>query len=159
MTAFPEAADQVLRAALVAELTVVGDRGPTTYPLIPLWDGERIFMTSSVLFSRKLEHLKGDPRVAVSVTDATATPGVDVFHPITVQGDARVIEDDPHEGWMSLLPLWREKEPVIDKFVKQRFALPLFFERSIIEITPRKVLVWPPDGGSPEVTTLEEVAA
>ena len=160
MGALPQAADAALRAALVAELTVVDSRGlPVTYPLIPLWDGERLFMTSSVLFSRKLDHLKTNARVAVSVTDPEATPGVRPFRAVTVQGDARVVEDDLHDGWMSLLPLWREKEPVIDKFVKQRFALPLFFERSVIEITPRRVMVWPPGGGTPEVHDVTGVAA
>lgn len=158
MSTFPAVADRMLRAALVSELTVVDPRGrPVTYPLIPLWDGERIFMTSSVLFCRKLEHLKLNPRVSVSVTDPDAVPGTAEFVPVTVQGDARVIEDDLHEGWMSLLPLWREKEPVIDKFVKQRFALPLFFERSVMEITPRRVIVW--DGDTPDVHDLSVAAA
>ena len=138
----PEAAARVLDAALVAELTVVNAAGrPVTYPLIPLFDGERIYMTSSILFSRKLDHIKANPKVAVSVTDPTAAPGVE-FVPVTVQGDARVVEDDLHSGWMDLLPLWEAKEPVIKKFVRQRFGLPLFFERSVIEITPRRVLLW-----------------
>ncbi|HVM41120.1 MAG TPA: pyridoxamine 5'-phosphate oxidase family protein [Acidimicrobiia bacterium] len=157
MGGLPEAAERVLDAALVSELTVVDGRGrPVTYPLIPLYDGEKIYMTSSVLFSRKLEHIKANPKVAVSVTDAGATP-VDGFVRVTVQGDARVVEDDLHAGWESLLPLWEAKEPVIRKFVRQRFALPLFFERSIIEITPRRVLLWPHDG-NPEVVEIEEAA-
>ena len=45
------------------ELTVVDPKGrPVTYPLIPLWDGERIYMTSSTLFSRKLEHIARNPQ-------------------------------------------------------------------------------------------------
>ena len=160
MGALPQAADAALRAALVAELTVLDGQGlPVTYPVLPLYDGERIVVTSSVLFSRKLDHVKVNPRVAISVTDPDSTPGVRPFRAVTVQGDARVIEDDLHEGWMSALPLWREKEPVIDKFVKQRFALPLFFERSVIEITPRRVMVWPPGGGAPEVHDVAGVAA
>lgn len=155
MSKIPELASDVLGAALVAELTVTDPQGRLqAYPLIPLWDGERIFMTSSVLFSKKLQHIKANHRVAVSVTDPEATPGVSGFRPVTVQGDARIIEDDLHEGWTALLPLWRQKEPVIDKFVKQRFALPLFFERSIIEITPRRVFVWPDGDGEAEVVTL-----
>jgi hypothetical protein len=123
---------------------------PVTYPLIPLFDGERIFMTSSVLFSRKLEHIKANPRVAVSVTDPVATP-VDEFARVTVQGDARVIEDDLNQGWLAVLPLWERKEPVIRKFVRQRFGLPLFFERAIIEVEARRALVWRELGGTPEV--------
>lgn len=128
----PDFASRLLTNALIAELTVIrSNREPVTYPLIPLWDGDKIYMTSSILFSKKLEHIKADNKVAVSVD-----------RKLTIQGDARVIEDDLHEGWMHLLPLWRAKEPIVDKYLRQRFALPLFWERSIIEITPRCIHLW-----------------
>ena len=57
MGLLPEAIEELLNTALVGELTVVDENGrPVTHPLIPLYDGERIYLTSSVLFSRKLEH-------------------------------------------------------------------------------------------------------
>lgn len=150
----PATVARVFRAALVCELTVLDhNRRVVTYPLIPLFDGEQIFMTSSVLFSRKLDHIKASPKVAVSVTDPVATP-VEGFSRVTVQGDARVIDDDLHEGWLAVLPLWEEKEPVIRKFLRQRFGLPLFFERAIIEVQPRRVLVWSHHGRPPEVFEL-----
>jgi general stress protein 26 len=132
----------LLDTALVAELSVVRDDGRVvTYPLIPLFDGERIFMTSSVLFSRKLDHIRSNARVSISLTDPIALGG----RPgrATIQGDARVIDDEVHEGWKTVLPMWRKKEPVIDWFLGQRVALPLFFERAVIEIEPRRVLYWP----------------
>src|ERR1700740_2429308 len=97
MAAIPAPAAELLERALVAELTVVDPTGrPVTYPLIPLWDGERVYMTSSTLFSRKLEHIAANPKVAVSVTDPVSVGGrVDR---VTIQGDARVIDDDPHGG-------------------------------------------------------------
>jgi hypothetical protein len=61
----------------------------------------------------------------------------------TIQGDARVIEEDPHGGWERLLPIWERKEPAIVAFLKQRVALPLFFERALIEVTPRRAFLWP----------------
>ena len=141
MTWIPPAVDAVLRKALVAELTVVGQSGqPITHPLIPLWDGERIYMTSSVLFSKKVEHIKRNPKVSVAITDPTGTGGI--LTRCTIQGDARIVEDDPHESWAEVLPLWRAKEPAIDMFLGKRFALPLFFERSLIEITPRTIMYW-----------------
>jgi hypothetical protein len=160
MRPLPEAAKQLLDAALVGELTVVrGDGRPITYPLIPLRDGERVYLTSSTLFSKKLEHLAANPRVALSVTDPVATGGLPGR--LTIQGDARVIAEDPHGGWERLLPIWEAKEPAIVAFLKVRVALPLFFERALIEITPRRVLVWS-DGDpavAPEVTELVEEAA
>ncbi|HYI45793.1 MAG TPA: pyridoxamine 5'-phosphate oxidase family protein [Actinomycetota bacterium] len=143
MTVLPKDVEELLQAALVAELTVIDSHGqPVTYPLIPLYDGTHIFMHSSVLFSKKLEHIKKNPRVSVTITDPVAAP-VEPFRRATIQGDARVIEDDLHSGWeKTILPLWVEKEPMIAKLVKQRFAMPLFWERAVIQIVPRRVFVW-----------------
>ena len=143
MGALPEAIEELLNAALVAELTVINDGGrPVSYPLIPLYDGERIYMTSSVLFSKKLEHIKRNERVSVTITDPVGAP-IEPFRRATIQGDAVVIEDDLHHGWERVLPLWTAKEPIITDLVKKRFAMPLFWERAIIEITPKRALLWP----------------
>ena len=76
MTWLPPAVVELLEAALVTELSVVRPDGrPMTYPLIPLWDGRRVLMTSSVLFSRKLEHIKSSPRVSLALSDPIALGG------------------------------------------------------------------------------------
>jgi general stress protein 26 len=156
MPAMPAPVKDLLDVALVGELTVVDPRGrPVTYPLIPLYDGERIYMTSSTLFSRKLEHIKRDGRVSVSLTDPVAMTGR--TDRATIQGDARVIEEDPHHGWEHLLSIWERKEPAIVAFLKMRVALPLFFERSLIEITPRRVLYWA-DGSSAAPPVVVDIA-
>lgn len=159
MPTFPDPVARLLDAALVGELTVVAQDGrPITYPLIPLFDGRRIYLTSSTLFSRKLEHIKANPRVCLSLSDPVALAGV--ADRATIVGDARVIEDDPHGGWERLLPMWERKEPSIVAFLKARVAFPLFFERSLIEIEPRRVLFWH-DGRTdrpPETVELGEVA-
>ena len=160
MATIPEPVEALLQAALVGELTVVDGNGrPVTYPLIPLYDGTKVYLTSSSLFSRKLEHIRGNPKVSLSITDPVAVDGR--TDRATIQGDARVIEDDPHGGWERLLPIWEKKEPSIVTFLKARVALPLFFERALIEITPRRVLYWS-DGRTttpPAVTELGEEAA
>lgn len=160
MGAMPEPVEALLGAALVGELSVVDGNGrPVTYPLIPLYDGERVYLTSSTLFSRKLEHIKANPKVALSLTDPIAVGGQ--TDRATIQGDARIIEEDPHGGWERLLPIWEKKEPSIVYFLKERVALPLFFERSLIEITPRRVLYWA-DGDAataPEATDVGSGAA
>jgi hypothetical protein len=154
MGTIPTPAADLIEQALVAELTVIDPTGrPVTYPLIPLWDGERIYMTSSTLFSRKLEHIAGNPHVSVSVTNPDSVGGR--TDRVTVQGDARVIAEDPHGGWERLLPSWSAKEPAIVAFLKARVALPLFFERALIEIEPRRVLYWATgDSGIPPDVTL-----
>src|SRR3990170_909453 len=160
MAVLPDPVATLLDVALVGELSVVRPDGrAVTYPLIPLFDGSRIYLTSSALFSRKLEHLRRNPRVALSITDPVAVGGR--TDRVTIQGVARVIEDDPHGGWERLLPIWERKEPAIVAFLKARVALPLFFERALIEITPRRGLYWS-DGRAeraPVVTTLSEEAA
>ncbi|HVL53408.1 MAG TPA: pyridoxamine 5'-phosphate oxidase family protein [Vitreimonas sp.] len=160
MATLPEPVERLLEAALVGELTVVSGPGrPVTYPLIPLYDGDKVYLTSSTLFSRKLEHIKANPRVSLSITDPVAVGGR--TDRATIQGDARIIEEDPHGGWERLLPIWERKEPSIVYFLSQRVALPLFFERSLIEITPRRVLYWS-DGSAataPVVSALGQEAA
>lgn len=153
MTWLPVPVVELIQVALVTELTVVrADGRPVTYPLIPMWDGERILMTSSILFSRKLEHLKNNGRVSLSFSDPIALGGRK--DRATVHGDAIVVDGDPHIDWERTLPLWSAKEPVILEFLKARVAFPLFFERSVIEVTPTRALYWP-DGDTsspPEFT-------
>ena len=149
----PEPVRDLIDAALVTELTTIrADGRPLTYPLIPMWDGAKVLMTSSILFSRKLEHLKANPRVSLSFSDPAALGGRTAR--ATIQGDARVIDGDPHADWERLLPLWSAKEPVILEFLKSRVAFPLFFERSVIEVTPRRTYYWPDgDTASPPKVT------
>ncbi|MEN3048507.1 MAG: pyridoxamine 5'-phosphate oxidase family protein [Candidatus Caldarchaeales archaeon] len=151
----PPEVEEVLENALVALLTTVNERSePVTHPMLPLYErgSGKIYFTSSVLFSRKLEHIKGNPKVSVhfSVEDFMRTGKV---RAVTVKGRARIDESNLSEGWMRLLPLWRRKEPYIDAYLKQRFAFPLFWERAVIEVIPEEVIVWKGDPMStrPEV--------
>lgn len=142
MAVLPEPVEDLLNRALVSELTVVDPSGrPITHPLIPLYDGEVIYLTSSILFSKKLEHIKANPKVSLSISDPVAVQAESAAR-ATIQGDATVDDSDLHEGWERVLPLWREKEPAIDFFLGKRVALPLFFERAVIEVRPRKAFLW-----------------
>lgn len=161
MGGLPEPVEDVLNAALVAEFTVVNARGePVTHPMIPLYDGEKVWVHSSVLFSKKLEHIRRNPKVSLSISDLTATHGDPLRHRVTIQGDARIIDDDPHSTWERILPLWIAKEPIVKPFFAKRVALPLFWERALIEVTPRRALLW--EGGrtdaAPRVFDLAAVA-
>jgi len=162
VSTLPAPIEELLETALVAELTVVDASGrPVTHPLIPLYDGELIYLTSSILFSKKLEHIKANPKVALSISDPVAVQ-VDRFRRATIQGDATVDDSDLHSGWEErVLPLWRKKEPAIDFFLGKRVALPLFFERGIIELRPRRAFLWE-DGATdrpPQVFELEQALA
>ena len=145
--------------SMVAELTVVGSDGrPIVYPMVPLLWGDRIFMTSSVLDSAKIAHIKANPRVSFSVTnpDAIGT----YTGKVTVQCDARVAEDDLYAGWEKLLPNWKRKDPGTLALLNERLDYPLLFERVLIELTPRRTWFWP-DGRTdqaPQTTVAAEVA-
>jgi general stress protein 26 len=157
MGILPAEIEELLNTALVGELTVLDERGrPITHPLIPLYDGELIYLTSSILFSKKLEHIKTNPRVSLSISDPVAV-STDRFARATIQGDATVDDSDLHTGWERVLPLWREKEPAIDMFLGKRVALPLFFERAVIEVRPRKAYLWE-DGRTDRAPQVFEVA-
>jgi hypothetical protein len=162
VSTLPAPIEELLETALVAELTVIDPSGrPVTHPLIPMYDGELIYLTSSILFSKKLEHIKANPKVALSISDPLAVQ-VERFRRATIQGDATVDDSDLHSGWEErVLPLWRKKEPMIDFFLGKRVALPLFFERGIIELRPRRAFLWE-DGATdrpPQVFELEPAVA
>jgi general stress protein 26 len=161
MGVLPEPVEALLETALVSELTVIDSAGrPVTHPLIPLYDGELIYLTSSILFSKKLEHIKTNPKVSVSISDPVAV-STNRFARATIQGDATVDDSDLHTGWERVLPLWRKKEPAIDMFLGKRVALPLFFERAVIEVRPRKAYLWE-DGRTdraPQVFAVTEALA
>ena len=161
MSTLPAPIEELLETALVAELTVVDPSGrPVTHPLIPMYDGELIYLTSSILFSKKLEHIKANPKVALSISDPLAVQ-VERFRRATIQGDATVDDVDLHAGWERVLPLWRKKEPAIDMFLGKRVALPLFFERAVIEVRPTRAFLWD-DGATdrpPQVFDLAKAMA
>jgi general stress protein 26 len=157
MGVLPEPVEALLNTALVSELTVLDASGrPVTHPLIPLYDGELIYLTSSILFSKKLEHIKANPKVSISISDPVAVK-TERFARATIQGDATVDDTDLHAGWERVLPLWRAKEPAIDFFLGKRVALPLFFERAVIEVRPRKSYLWE-DGRTDQEPQVFEVA-
>jgi hypothetical protein len=159
LPALPYPVARLIDAALVGELTVIGPEGrPITYPMVPLLWGDRIFLTSSVLDSTKLEHIRANHRVSFSVTNPDAIGAY--TGKVTVQCDARIAEDDLHAGWERLLDNWERKDPITLGLLKSRRAFPLIFERALIELTPRRTWFWP-DGRTdqpPQTTIAAEVA-
>ena len=150
---------RLIDAALVGDLTVIDGTGrPIVYQMVPLLWGDRIVMTSSVLDSAKIAHIKANPRVSFSVTNADA---IGTFTgKVTVQCDARVAEDDLHSGWERLLDNWKRKDRTTIALLTERYEYPLVFERVLIELTPRRTWFWP-DGRTdqpPQTTIAAEVA-
>ena len=140
MRPLPELATQLLDAALVGELTVIDAGRPSRHlPADPVV-GRRADLPDVDRRSsrRKLEHIAGNPRVSLSITDPVAVGGRS--DRVTIQGDARVIDEDPHGGWERLLPIWEAKEPSIVDFLKAARRAAAVLRAGLIEITPRRVL-------------------
>ena len=143
MGVLPQEVEDVLAVALVGEFTVIdADGRPITHPMIPLYDGTSVWLHSSVLFSKKIGHIRANPKVSLAITDLGGTHGEPLTRRVTIQGDATVHEGDVHKDWERIMPLWEAKEPIVRPFFAKRVALPLFWERVLIEIRPRRVLVW-----------------
>ena len=147
MPKIPEHVEKILDNALVCAFTCLDRKNrPVTHPLLPLYDREKgkIYFTSSILFSKKLEYVKNNPRVSLLFSNRKHIPNINdsEFHVVLIKGNAIVDESDIHHGWEKLVPLWQKKEPYIMTFIKQRIALPLFWERAVIEVEPKKIYVW-----------------
>jgi hypothetical protein len=159
LPALPYPVARLIDAALVGELTVVDRDGrPITYPMTPMLWAERIYLTSSVLDSAKVAHIKANPRASFSVSNPEATGGM--AGRVTVQCDTRVAEDDLHTGWERLKQGLTRKDPAVGAMLRSRLAFPLLVERVLIELTPRKTWYWP-DGDTdkpPQITVAAEVA-
>jgi general stress protein 26 len=157
--ALPYPVARLIDAALVGELTVSGPGGrPITYPMVPLLWGDRIFLTSSVLDNSKVAHIKANPRVSLSISNQDALGKM--AGKVTIQCDARVSEDDLHAGWERLLDNWKRKDPSTVGLLKLRLGFPLIFERTLIELTPRRTWYWPNGrtDQAPQITVAAEVA-
>ena len=142
MATIPHPAAELLDEALVAELTVVDPTGrPVTYPLIPLWDGERIYMTSSTLFSRKLEHIgakRARSRCRSPIRSASGAGRIGSRSRAT-RASSRTTRT---AAGSACCRSGRPRSRRSSRSSRRASRCRLFFERALIEIIPRRVLYW-----------------
>lgn len=139
-----EAIERVLEEALVAELSFLDDEGRIkVHPMLPLYERgmKEIIFTSSVLFSEKVKQIKRNPKVTVFIYNEAGIRSKEVF-PLLIKGNVSIDDSDVSNKWTEYLRIWKRKEPYIEALFKQRFALPLFWERIIIRVTPVKIYYW-----------------
>ena len=133
---------QVFDSYLVCEFTTISNGNPVTLPLLPFYDSGsgRLVVTSSILFSRKVENLRKNPRVSMLFSNPEgATTGK---HLVLVQGIAHPEDADLDHGWEQYLPYWRKKEPVIDALLAEREKFGWFWKRIIVQVEPKKISAW-----------------
>lgn len=113
-----------------------------TLPLLPFYepDSGRLVVTSSILFSKKIENIKENPRVSMLFSNPEGTStGKQV---VLVQGIAHPNDADLDHGWEQYLPYWRKKEPVIDAFLADREKFGWFWKRIVVQVEPKKIFAW-----------------
>src|SRR5438094_1635901 len=101
---------------LICEFTSIDNGKPVTFPLLFFYNDNppKFAVTSSILFSRKIEHMKKNPKVSLLFSNPEGS-GIEK-QVVLVQGIAKCDDSDLDHGWERYLPMWRKKEPYIDGF-------------------------------------------
>ena len=127
---------------LICEFTTISHDKPVTFPLLPFYlpDSGNFVVTSSILFSKKIENLKKNPKVSMLFSNPE---GSNVGkHAILVQGLSTYEDSDLDHGWERYLPYWRKKEPYIDGLLADREKFGWFWKRIVVKVEPRRILAW-----------------
>ncbi|MEX2236074.1 MAG: PPOX class F420-dependent oxidoreductase [Dehalococcoidia bacterium] len=129
----PDQRDEFLRATRIAKLATLRDDGaPSVVPVWFEWDGERARVFSSE-GTGKLQRIRHDPRVALSVEAGVGEPE----NWVTIEGTAEVLEQGGFELASRLAPRYYGAEKAaatLKEWVKGAASMRL------IEITPKKIL-------------------
>jgi len=138
----PSWANDVFENYLICEFTTISNGKPVTYPLLYFYEPSTglFTVTSSILFSRKIENIKDNSKVSLLFSNPTGS-GIDK-HAVLVQGVARIEDSDLDHGWERFLNDWREKEPYIDDFLAEREKFGWFWKRIVVRVEPKKIMAW-----------------
>lgn len=142
MIQVPSWVRQVFDSYLVSEFTTISAGRPVTLPLLPFYASEsgKLIVTSSILFSKKIENIKKNPRVSMLFSNPEGA--IAGKHVVLVQGIAHPEDADLDHGWERYLPYWRKKEPIIDTLLLDREKFGWFWKRIVIQVEPKKILAW-----------------
>jgi general stress protein 26 len=127
---------------LVCEFTTVKSGKPVTVPLLPFYlpDSGKFVVTSSILFSKKAENVKKNPKVSLLFSNPEGSRAGK--HAVLVQGIAHADDSDLDHGWEKYLSYWRKKEPYIDAYLAEREKFGWFWKRIVVQVEPKKILAW-----------------
>ena len=138
----PAWVQDVFNNYLVCEFTTVKNGRPITLPLLPFYlpDSGRLVVTSSILFSKKVENVKKNPKVSLLFSNPEGAKAGK--HVVLVQGTAIADDSDLDHGWEKYLSYWRKKEPYIDAYLAEREKFGWFWKRISIQVDPKKITAW-----------------
>ncbi len=142
MIEVPNWISDVFNQYLICEFTTISRGKPITFPLLFFYEPQTgVFtVTSSILFSKKVDHLRRNSKVSLLLSNSTGS-GIG-RHVILVQGIARFEDSDLDHGWERFLPYWRKKEPYIDGFLSEREKFSWFWKRIVVQVEPTKITAW-----------------
>ena len=142
MIKIPTWVQDAFNSYLVCEFTTIKDGRPITLPLLPFYLPEtgKLVVTSSILFSKKVENVKDNPKVSMLFSNPEGTNVGK--HVILVQGIAHTDDSDLDHGWEKYLTHWRKKEPYIDAFLAEREKFGWFWKRVSVQVEPKKIMAW-----------------
>ena len=142
MIPVPSWVQDTFNSYLVCEFTTIKNGKPVTLPLLPFYlpDTGKLVVTSSILFSRKIEHMKENPKVSMLFSNPEGTKSGK--HVILVQGNATTEDADLDHGWEKYLSYWRKKEPYIDVYLAERERFGWFWKRVVVQVEPKKITAW-----------------
>lgn len=155
MIPVPDWVRDVFERYLICEFTTISNNKPVTFPLLFFHDPNsgKFTVTSSILFSKKISHMKKNPKVSLLFSNPEGSSVGK--HAILVQGTAHCDDSDLDHGWERFLPQWRKKEPYIDAFLAEREKFGWFWKRIVVQVEPKRITAWR-DGNlsrKPEVFT------
>jgi hypothetical protein len=150
MSSMPTMVKEVLSQFYTCEVTTVNREGqPISWPSLPYYDdtSDNIYVTASIAFPVKAFNARRNPWVSLLYSDPT---GTNLDHPpaVLVQGDATVSEilDYSSPVVAALFRLTKQRQPDFRNFISNRVMRRAFtwylYQRLLITVRPRRLLVW-----------------
>ena len=159
----PDEVRSVLREYYTCEVTTVNSKGqPITWPSLPYYDEEtgQILLTVSIAFPVKAFNVRRRPQISLFYSDPTGSR-LEQAPAALVQGDATVSEllDFTSPQIRGLFRVTSRRQPDMRRFTSNRLMRRLFtwylFQRLVITVQPRRILIWPHHDFSVEPTEIE----
>jgi len=159
----PDDVRKVLHEYYTCEVTTVNGQGqPITWPSLPYYDEEagQFLLTVSIAFPVKAFNVRRRPQISLFYSDPTGS-GLELAPAVLVQGDATVGEllDFESPQIRGLFRLTSRRQPDVRRFTSNRVVRKLFawylFQRLVITVQPRRILIWPHRDFSVEPRAIE----
>src|SRR3989442_6798726 len=127
---------------LVCEFTTVKSGKPVTMPLLPFYlpDSGKFVVTSSILFSKKAENVKKNPKVSLLFSNPEGSKAGK--HAVLVQRIAHADDSDLDHGWEKHLSYWPKKQPYIDAYLAERGKVGWVWRRNVVQVGPKNSPPW-----------------